>query len=239
MTKIQKIIISVITVLILLGFYIYFDKKSKIEGDNYTNQTATTTGQIASTTITNINGTQNTEGNVSYTIEKVPTTKNSGIPKPIPDLNRPVVSTDSVTVSAETIVRATEKILSLQTQLKKNPADFPAWLDLAMYQKMAGDYQGSIISWTYAGILAPSNSVSFGNLGNLYAYYLHDKTKAEIYYKQAISKDPTQAYLYGQLAEVYRDILNDITKAKIIIDQGLFKLPNDPYLLEFKAELNK
>ncbi|OHB09637.1 MAG: hypothetical protein A3I21_01985, partial [Candidatus Zambryskibacteria bacterium RIFCSPLOWO2_02_FULL_39_69] len=220
-TQTQKIITSTIVVVVLLGLYIYIDQKSKQQNQFTNTNISTSTEKTATTTIF---GTQvNTTNNVSYTIEQVPIKKKSGIPQPIPDLNRPATS---------------ENILTLQAQLKKNPADFPAWLDLAMYQKMAGDYQGSVISWTYAGKLMPSNPVSFGNLGNLYAYFLHDKTKAEMYYKQAISKGPTQIYLYGQLVEVYLDIFHDTNKARAIIDQGLLKMPNDPNLLQMKAGLS-
>ena len=106
-----------------------------------------------------------------------------------------------------------------------------------MAQKAGGDYQGAIISWKYASRLAPTDFISLANIGNLYAYFLHDNAQAEIYYKQAIAKGQTQAYLYTQLAEIYRDIFQDLDKAKSIIDQGLSKIPNDPSLLQFKESL--
>jgi tetratricopeptide (TPR) repeat protein len=140
-------------------------------------------------------------------------------------------------VSTEAIVLATEHIVSLQSRLKKDPSDFPAWLDLGMYQKMAGDYQGTVISWTYAGRLAPTDYISQGNLGNLYAYFLKDNAKAEMYYKKAIANNGVQAYLYVQLAEVYRDLFKDSAKALAIVNQGLVKIPNNGSLLEVKATL--
>ncbi|MBI4156025.1 MAG: hypothetical protein HY507_02210 [Candidatus Zambryskibacteria bacterium] len=232
MTKTKKIVLSAAAVVTLLGIYVFFDRQSKQQGQNQvadTNQiTATTTGD---------NKQINVQGSNSYKIEQVPITEKKGLPQPIPDLSRPVTSPNSVLVSPEALTRATENILALQAMLKKNVANLPAWLDLAMYQKMAGDYQGTIISWTYAGKLAPTNFLPFANLGNLYAYFLKDNGLAEMYYKQAISKASEQSYLYVQLAEVYRDVFKDLDKARVIVNQGLSKLPNDTNLLQLKESL--
>ena len=133
----------------------------------------------------------------------------------------------------------TDKIRSLQARLKKDPRDFLAWLDLGIYQKMATDYEGAVISWQYASRLDPTSYIPLGNLGDLYAYFLKDKTKALEYYKKAISNGSTQSYLYVQLALVYKDVFKDMDKALAIIDQGLSKLPNNPSLLETKANLER
>jgi len=235
-TKTNKTIISGIVIIILFGIYVFFDRKSK-EQEQTT--VANTDQVVAPTTITdskNIISAESTGG--TYKIEQVPIVENKGVPQPIPDLNRPVTSADYVPVSPEAKARASENILALQENLKKNPVDLPAWLDLGMYQKMAGDYQGTVLSWQYAGKISPANFISFANLGNLYAYFLKDNGLAEMYYKQAISKDSTQSYLYTQLAEVYRDIFKDNAKAKVIIDEGLSKIPNDVNLLQMKASLS-
>lgn len=230
LTKTHKIIISVIAVAILLGVYIYFDRKSRSEVNNsadYTNKVSTTTS-----------GAQiNVQGNGGYKIEQVPVTEGQGVPQPVPDLNRPITPEGSAKVSPEAVVRATENIPALQAQLKKNPSDFSSWLNLGIYQKMAGDYAGAVLSWQYAGKLAPTSYIPPGNLGDLYSYFLKDNIKAEMYYKQAISKGPTQTNLYLQLAEVYQYLFKDLDKARAIIDQGLSKIPNDTNLLQIKASL--
>jgi hypothetical protein len=233
-TKTQKIIISAVVIIVLLGIYIAFDRRSKVQTNNIpsnVNQTATTTA-----TTTDSSSKTSTQG-VTYKIEPVPTNGAKTVPKPIPDLDRPVTRSSMANVSENDVLVATKKIKELQTQLKNDPSNFLAWLDLAMYQKMAGDYAGAVLSWKYASKLAPTDYISLGNLGNLYAYFLKDNGQAEIYYKQAISKGPTQVYLYMQLADIYRDIFKDLDKARAIIAQGLSKIPNDPSLLQFQASL--
>jgi len=231
LTKTHKIVLGIAAVIVLVLVYAAFDRKSN-KNDTVVNtnagQTATTTG--------NSNGNIVIQGK-GYTIEQVPLSEGRGVPQPIPNLDRPALAVGYASVSPQALAVAGEKIPALQEILKKNPADFPSWLNLGMYQKMAGDYQGAVISWTYASKLAPTDSVSLGNLGNLYAYFLKDSALSEMYYKQAIAKGPKQAYLYVQLAEVYSGIFKDISKARAIVDQGLAKIPNDPSLLQMKAAL--
>ena len=40
--------------------------------------------------------------------------------------------------------------------------------------------------WEYAGVLYPDNALSFANLGNLYAFYLHNNVKAELNFKKLL-----------------------------------------------------
>ncbi|MFA5888950.1 MAG: hypothetical protein WCW47_03425 [Candidatus Paceibacterota bacterium] len=227
LTKNHKIIISTAIVIILLGIYITFDKKSKQITENKI--VGTTTATTTNNTETGIKG--------NYKIEQVPITESKEVPQPIPDLNREPVLYSGAIISPEAKTLAVEKIKSLQTTLKNNPANLFAWIDLGIYQKQAGDYSGAVLSWKYAVKLSPADYVSPANLGNLYAYFLKDNTQAEIYYKQAISKGSTQAYLYTQLAEIYRDIFKDLNKARIIVNQGLSKIPNDPNLLQLQTSL--
>jgi tetratricopeptide (TPR) repeat protein len=224
MTKTQKIIAVVVVALILFGVYVFIKNKSEPVSDN-TQTISTTTGKTV------ING-------KGYTIEQVPVDEGKGVPQPIPDLNREVSVYAGAIVASEAKISAEAKIKTLQERLKKNPADYSAWIDLGIYQKSGGDYEGAIISWQYASKLAPTDYIAPANIGNLYAYFIKDKAQAEIYFKKAISNSPTQVYLYVQLAEIYRDIFKDINKARAIIDQGLSKVPSDQGLLQFKASLN-
>jgi tetratricopeptide (TPR) repeat protein len=132
-----------------------------------------------------------------------------------------------------------QKVSALQATLQKNPADFDSWIDLGIYQKMAGDYNATITSWQYAGLLSPTNFVSFGDLGDLYAYFLKDTAQSEKYYAQAIKNGPTQAYLYIQLAQVEHDVEQNSAKALATVNAGLAKIPNDPSLLQYKATLSQ
>ncbi len=218
--------------LILAGL-VFLVKKNKpiTQTENPGTNTLITATTTDGTTV-KIQG--NTNG---YTIEQVPIIEGKTIPQPIPDLNRAVTVSAGAVITAEAKALATQKIIMLQTLLKKEPTNNLNWIDLGIYQKQAGDYDGAVISWKYASRLSPKDFVSPGNLGNLYAYYLHDNAQAEIYYKKAIANGPAQVYLYIQLAEVYRDVFRDLDRARAIVNQGLTKIPNDKSLLEFQANL--
>jgi tetratricopeptide (TPR) repeat protein len=228
MTKTQKVISLIVFILILiLGVYM-ISKKSNDKVDTENNNASTTTSTIID---------QLSANNPNYKIEQVPITEN--VKKiPVPDLNRPVIFGSNLVFTDEVKSMIKTKITSLQSQIKSDPNKLLPWIDLGMYQKMAGDYEGAKISWKYVSEKAPTDFISRGNLGFLYAYHLKDNAMAEMYYKEAISKDPKQTYLYIQLAEVYRDVFLDTTKASAIIDQGLKVLPGDLALLDFKKNLN-
>jgi tetratricopeptide (TPR) repeat protein len=229
LTKTHKIIIGIVFIIILFGLYMVFSKQIKQGVDDLTNKTATTT-------TTDLGNGVVVRGNGDYTIEQVPIEETT-VPQPIPDLTRVSVAEEGARITAEAKTLATEKIKTLQTQLKTDPSSLPEWLDLGMYQKMAGDYAGAVISWTYAAKLSPTSYLPSGNLGDLYAYFFKDYSKSVMYYKEAISKGPTQVYLYVQLTEVYRDLVKDVAKAKAIVEQGLSKIPNDPNLLQLQESL--
>ncbi|MFZ2621441.1 MAG: hypothetical protein WAX85_02700 [Minisyncoccia bacterium] len=220
-TRKHKMIASSTVVVVLVIGYIAFDLKSK----KAMNDEQLTVTKVATTT------------GVTYKVENVTNEKVSQVPKPIPDLDRYLVRSSMANPSENDSLIATQKIKEFQALLKKDPMYFPGWMDLAMYQKLGGDYEGALISWKYAGKIAPKDFVSIANIANLYAYFIKDNGMAEEYYKMAIEKAPTESYLYTQLAEVYRDIFKSTAKAKAIVDQGLSKIPNDPTLLEFKDML--
>ena len=229
MTTTQKIITSAIVVLVLLGAYIAIDRIRK--------SAPSTTNTNTQTNATTTNG-LGIQASGDYKIEQVPVNEGRNVPQPIPDLTRAVTPVGSAKVSPDATTLASKNIPMLQITLKTHPDDISSWIALGTAQKMAGDYQGSVISWDYASRLVPSDYVSLGNLGNLYAYFLNDKVKAETYYKRAIVNGPKQPYLYIQLGQVYRDLFKDVAKAKATADQGLAQVPNDATLLQFKATMN-
>lgn len=231
---------SVVAILVLLAIYIVIDRRNKSEVPTDISPTATTTGtnSVTSTTTTSSGQKIVTTSNGTYTIKEVSLNEGKTFPQPIPDLNRPVKVSTSVAVSPEAFAVASKKIPEIQALLKTNLGDWKNWIELGLYQKMAGDYLGAVISWKYALRLAPTDFVAPGDLADLYAYYLKDNVQAEYYYKIAIANGTSKtAYLYIQYATYYRDIIKDIAKARAIIDQGLIKIPNNPALLEFKASL--
>lgn len=233
MSKNQKIILAAIIILLILGAY-YRINKNKVEVASDSQNQATTTVSAATTTNT---VSANTTKVAGYTVEQVPVTPTKKT-VPMPDLNRPVTFASNLVFTDEVKAMVTAKIKGLQDQIRADKTKLLPWIDLGMYQKMAGDYEGARISWKYVSEAAPNDFLSRGNLGNLYAYYLKDNAMAETYYKDAISKDTKQIYLYIQLAEVYKDVFHDTDKSKLIIDQGLKVNPGNQALIEFKNSLN-
>lgn len=178
----------------------------------------------------------NSGGGEGYKIEQVPI-ESKTVRVPAPSLDKPIVFSSQYNYTDEVKKMYTDKINSLKDQIRSNPNTLLPWIDLGSYEKSIGNYANALEDWTYVSKSAPTDYISLGNIGNLYAYYLKDNAMAEVYYKKAIQNGPKQTYLYIQLAEVYRDVFKDNAKATSIIDQGLKLLPNDLSLLDFKKNI--
>jgi len=224
----RNILVIVAVVLLLVGLYFTFDKSKK---DTALVETDTATSETSTTTEVNLG-----DGLVA-TVPKDFVFEPVAIPtqSTAPSLNRAVIFASSIEPVVKTAIQT--KVTEIQAELKKNPAKIEYWIDLGTYHKVAGDFSGAKIYWDYAGKISPTNFISFGNLGNMYAYQLKDMVQAEKYYNQAIKNDPTQIYLYFQLAEAFRDVAKNTTKARAVIDRGLAANPNNPELTAFKESL--
>ena len=122
--------------------------------------------------------------------------------------------------------RAMEKISELSSSLRENPENVENWLVLGIYWKIIGDYQGAADVWNYVGKISPNNYVSYNNLGELYAYYLKDNTKAEASYKKAIENGKNMIFIYRNFYDFYRNVLKDEAKAKALLEQGIAANPD-------------
>jgi len=229
LTKGYKITLWILIIVVLFGLYFIYAKHSNVKIGSLA---TTTPNQISTSTQTM----HVTEGNSGYTIEQVPITEGRG-PQPVPDLGRPIIVSSGAIVSPEAKILATQKVSELEATLKKNNLDFASWINLGLYQKMGGDYDGARLSWQYAAKLSPTSHIPPSDLGNLFAYFLHDTKTAETYYRTAITNDPKQPYSYIQFAQMYIDFQLGKDKALAIINEGLSKVPNDPGLQQFKASL--
>ena len=78
------------------------------------------------------------------------------------------------------------------------------WLALGVIQKSIGDYESARDTWLYVNKIRPKNSISFANLGDLYAYNLNNPGEAEIMMQIAIENDPTDINYILNLANIYR-----------------------------------
>lgn len=226
MTKKQYIGIGIgIIGIALIAFVIMKDTK-KTTSIN-TENTATSTGSTF--TLPDGSTIKTPDG---MTIEQVPL-ESTKIPQS--SLSRPIAFSGTIDPQMKQIIP--QKVAELQQTLKNNPKDVGAWITLGMYYKVAGDYEGAKLYWTYVSKISPTDFISLGNMGNMYAYQLRDVTTAQEYYNKAIKNGPTQIYLYIQLAEILRDFNQDMVGAKAVIDRGLVANPNDTDLVAFRASL--
>ena len=148
----------------------------------------------------------------------------------IPDLDRPIVVTANLSESIKE--NSLKHIKALIEDLKKNPDLYSSWLELGIYRKIIGDYEGAIHAWQYASLLRPNNAVAYGNLANIYIFELSNYKKGEQYLLKAISLAPNQVIYYEQAYEFYRFIVKDTDKARRILEDGVSANPGNTIGLE-------
>lgn len=122
------------------------------------------------------------------------------------------------------ITQKTKDLNDLKVALEKNPSDFNDWIAVGITKKFFNDYEGARDAWEYVIVLYPNDSLAFENLGNLYALYLRDNSKAEYYYKKAIENNSIESSFYIALADFYKNFLGDNSKAINTILSGLEKI---------------
>ena len=226
MNKKILFIIFVLLVCAGLGFYFYKKLSPKTQNGATAGQSNSSSSQTAGNTV-NIGGvTIQGEGDMNgVKIEPIAITNNKpAVNVPLPDLNKEIKITADMSEDAKRI--ATTKIQDLSSQLKKDSDNLENWLVLGVYRKMIGDYESAKEVWEYAGAIRPQNSISFNNLGELYAYYLKDNAKAEENYKKAIKNDPSAIYIYRNFFDFYRYFAKDTAKARAILEKGIAANPS-------------
>ncbi|MFA6338484.1 MAG: hypothetical protein WCW87_00260 [Candidatus Paceibacterota bacterium] len=234
MRKNQIIILVVIVTLaiIALCYFKFYKSASPVNKTNQENQSATTDNTSTSTRTVDVGGvTAEVSEGGNFTIEQVPTEEQI----PVPDLNKSINFNSALDNVAKD--QLTKNINTLRDNLKKDPKQPEVWMNLGSNLKMAGDYLQAASAWEYASKITLNDYVSFGNLGNLYGYYLKDNVKAEANYLQALKNGSQQVYLYFQVAEFYRDVLKNTSKAKSIIEDGIKVNPSSSELRDFLKTL--
>jgi tetratricopeptide (TPR) repeat protein len=224
----KKKILFIIFVLLIcagLGFYFYKKLAPKTQDGVNVGQSDSSSSQVAGNTV-NIGGvTIQGEGDMKgVKIEPIAITNNKPAANiPLPDLNKEIKITTDMSEDAKKIV--TTKIQDLSSQLKKDSDNLENWLVLGVYRKTIGDYESAKEVWEYASAIRPQNSISFNNLGELYAYYLKDNKKAEENYTKAIENDPSAIYIYRNFFDFYRYFAKDMAKARAILEKGIATNP--------------
>jgi tetratricopeptide (TPR) repeat protein len=122
--------------------------------------------------------------------------------------------------------------------VKENPDYFFGWIQIGLLKKVIGDYEGARDAWEYAGLLRPENSLSFGNLGELYWRYLPDYPRSERNFKTAIANKPSDVGFYVSLSDLYFYSYKEKAElADDILLQGLAKNPESIDLVRHLAFL--
>ena len=121
----------------------------------------------------------------------------------------------------------TKAVAEAIAQLKIDPNHLAYWMQLAIQRKGAGDYAGAETIWLYTTERWPTDPVSYNNLADLYENYLHDTTKASVYWNKLIAVEPTNSNAYLNLATLYGINLHDAAKAKATVERGLAANPKN------------
>lgn len=151
-----------------------------------------------------------------------------------PNLDRPLKFSPNLSDEAKKIY--IDKINEIVDVLKEDPTELGYWMDLGIYRKAIGDYEGAAEVWVYVGGSTQKYSVAYNNLGDLYGYYIKDYEKAEMYFKKALEATPNRAYVYRSMFEFYHNVLKDDAKAREILQKGIdLNLPDSA---DFQSLLN-
>lgn len=159
------------------------------------------------------------------------------IKKEMPNLDREIIVTASL--DEETKNRAIKSIKEIVAQLKQDYDRREDWLNLGIWRKTIGDYEGARQVWEFIALIRPADAVPLHNLGDLYAQYLNNFTLAEKYYLAAIAKEPATAFFYMKLHEFYRYFLKKPDLAESILIKGIKAANNDPSLEKILADYRK
>lgn len=122
--------------------------------------------------------------------------------------------------------------------VKADPSFFKGWIDLGLFKKTIGDFEGARDAWEYAGVIQPLNSISFSNLGELYWRYLHLYPESEKNFETAIRHKPDDIQNYVSLAELYHySFTEKFDEADDVLLRGLSLNPGDDWLTRRLAYL--
>lgn len=127
---------------------------------------------------------------------------------------------------------------NLAKAIKENPQFFNGMIQLGLLKKTIGDFEGSRDIWEHASAMRPLNSISFGNLGELYWRYLHQYNQSELNFKTSIKNDPTNPGMYISLSGLYfYSIKEKANLADDILLDGINANPQSSDLMRALASL--
>ncbi len=173
------------------------------------------------------------QGSCSENSENInsPAPSVSAEPVLMPDLNRKINIAPDISEEVKSI--ALSKISEIAEILKETPEQADSWLALGVYYKMLGDYESARDVWEYVAKIRPDGFTPFGNLADLYAYYIKDNKKAEENFLKAIENGPTMINFYRSTYEFYRFVMKNDVKAKSILQKGIDSNPGTSQDLKY------
>lgn len=122
--------------------------------------------------------------------------------------------------------------------IKTDPDFLFGWIEIGLLKKIIGDFEGARDAWEYAGLIRPTNSVSFANLGELYQHYLPDHAKAEKNFRRAVTNKPDDVMVYVSFSDLYSYSYKEKAGlADDILLEGLQANPGDVNLMKALAAL--
>jgi tetratricopeptide (TPR) repeat protein len=168
-------------------------------------------------------------------VEPEPETTKPGL---VADLDREIII--KADISEEAKNRAIAEIKIITATLKADYDRREEWLNLGIWRKTIGDYEGAEQAWKFATIIRPNDPVAFHNLGDLYSQYLPDFSKAEKYYLAAIEKDTSQQpFFYVKLYEFYLYYYKKPDLAEKTLLDALKTNPDNEYLQKILDDFRK
>jgi len=141
----------------------------------------------------------------------------------VPILNRPIVIAVPMSEAQKQSTKA--HMESVIAELREEATLYNNWLELGVYRKLIGDYEGAEEIWKFMTVHWTDDPVSYSNLANLYREQLQDLSKAETYSLLAIEKAPHLFNYYYHAYELYRFVLKNDAKAREILMKGKERNP--------------
>jgi len=89
-------------------------------------------------------------------------------------------------------------------ELKKGDHIYIRWVNIGILKKRFRDFSGAETAWQNAVSINPDLALAYGNLADLYLYFLKNDQKAEENYKKALSLDSSNYTYYFGLCALYR-----------------------------------
>ena len=219
-SKNQMRALAALILVVVFGAYFFWKKagltppaKTANTSTSATASATTSAASAATATTTKIGIT----GTGNFAIKNVEMT-----PK-MPDYKGLLACSANVSADQCAVLRLAASTLS--SRISVNTGDLKQWVNLGVIRKAAGDYEGARVVWEYVSAVSPSNPISFNNLGDLYANFLHNYPKAESNFLVAIKNKPNDTNPYISLFNIYSAIDKNKTSAEDILKKGIAANP--------------